>query len=237
MEISLDVPFVLGVLAEERELASREILDIGVVRAYENSRDRHDARIAAAPDLSTLACRAGCTWCCHFSVDVRAVEVFSILVFVERTLSPAEKARVFSEVRTNALTLEGMDDMERMRHNVKCPFLSAGRCSIYAARPQTCRNYHATSVAGCQASYEDPDNLDIDPEFAPMVYQAGGAHVDAFARAIREAGYDTNVYELNTALTAALSDPGARDRFEAKSPPFNKLSGDDVPGEFEDLDT
>ncbi|MBM0107086.1 YkgJ family cysteine cluster protein [Steroidobacter sp. S1-65] len=235
MEISLDVPFVLGVLAEERELALREIRDLGVVRAYENSRDRHDARIAAAPDVGTLACRAGCTWCCHFSVDVRAVEVFSILEFVERTLSSEEKARVFSEVRANALKLEGMDDFERMRHNVKCPFLLSGRCSIYAARPQTCRNYHATAVAGCQASFEDPDNLDIDPEFAPMVYQAGGAHVDAFSRAMREAGYDTDVYELNSALAAALSDPHALDRLEARSPPFAKLNGDDVPGEFEDL--
>lgn len=237
MEISLDVPFVLGVLAQERELARGEIRDIGVMRAYENSRERHDARIAAAPDVGTLACRAGCTWCCHFSVDVRAVEAFGIIDFVERTFTPEEKSRVYSEVRTNAATLNGMDDIERMRHNIKCPFLSAGRCSIYTARPQTCRNYHATAVAGCQASFENPDNLEIDPEFAPLVYQAGGAHVDAFTRAMREEGYDTNVYELNCALNAALADPTASYRFEAKSAPFQTLSGDDVPGEFEDLDS
>lgn len=235
MEISLDVPFVLGVLAEEQSRAQDEIRDVGVVRAYESSRRRHDDRIAAAPDLGTLACRAGCTWCCHFSVDVRAVEVFSILDFVERSLTAEEKDRIYSEVRANSAALHGMDDMQRMRRNVKCPFLSAGRCSIYEARPQTCRNYHATNVAGCQQSYEDPDNLDIDPEFAPLVYQAGGAHVDAFARAMREAGYDTNVYEMNCALETALSEPDARKRFEQKRAPFKKLAGDDVPGEFEDL--
>lgn len=236
MEISLDVPFVRGVLAQEHQRAQDEIRDAGVMRAYENSRQRHDARIASAPDVNTLACRAGCTWCCHFSVDVRAVEVFSILDFVERTLSAEEKARIYSEVRANSATLRDLDEMERMRHNVKCPFLSAGRCSIYTARPQTCRNYHATDVAGCQQSFEDPDNLEIDPEFAPLVYQAGGAHVDAFTRAMREAGYDTNVYELNCAIAAALSEPEARARFEAKRAPFKKLDGDDVPGEFEDLD-
>lgn len=235
MEISLDLPFVLGVLAEERQRARDEIRDAGVVQAYESSRQRHDARIASAPDVGTLACRAGCTWCCHFSVDVRAVEVFSILDFVERSLPPEEKARIYSEVRANSAALKGMDDMERMRRNVKCPFLSAGRCSIYEARPQTCRNYHATDVAGCQQSYEDPDNLDIDPEFAPMVYQSGGAHVDAFTRAMREAGYDTNVYEMNCALDTALSEPDARKRFEQKRAPFKKLAGDDVPGEFDEL--
>ncbi|HEY5760864.1 MAG TPA: YkgJ family cysteine cluster protein, partial [Steroidobacter sp.] len=214
MEISLDVPFVLGVLAQEHQRAVGEIGSLGVVEAYENSRQRHDARIASAPDLSTLACRAGCTWCCHFSVDVRAVEVFSILDFVVRSLPADEKSRIYSEVRANSAALKGMDEMERMRRNVKCPFLSAGRCSIYEARPQTCRNYHATDVAGCQQSFEDPDNLEIDPEFAPMVFQAGGAHVDAFTRAMREAGYDTNVYEMNTALDTALSELDARKRFE-----------------------
>jgi Fe-S-cluster containining protein len=235
MEISLDVPFVLGVLAEEHHRAADEIGSLGVVQAYENSRGRHDARISSAPDVGTLACRAGCTWCCHFSVDVRAVEVFSILEFVERSLSADEKARIYSEVRANSAALKGMDEMERMRRNVKCPFLSTGRCSIYEARPQTCRNYHATDVAGCQQSFEDPDNLEIDPEFAPLVYQSGGAHVDAFTRAMRESGYDTNVYEMNSAIDTALSQPDARARFESKRQPFKKLAGDDVPGEFEDL--
>jgi Fe-S-cluster containining protein len=123
-----------------------------------------------------------------------------------------------------------------MKRNVKCPFLREGRCSIYSVRPQTCRNYHATSAVGCQQSYENPDNLDIDPEFAPLVYQAGGAHVDAVTAAMREAGYDTNVYEMNNAIDVALSEPGARERFEAKLPPFMRVSGDEVPPEFEDLD-
>ena len=90
-------------------------------------------------------------------------------------------------------------------------------------------------MVGCQQSYEDPDNLEIDPEFAPMVYQAGGAHVDAVTRAMREAGYDTNVYEMNCVIDTALSEPDARKRFEQKRVPFEKIAGDEVTGEFEDL--
>jgi Fe-S-cluster containining protein len=236
MEISLDLALIRSTLAQEHERARDEIQNIGVLRAYENSQQRHDSRIASAPDVGTLACRSGCTWCCYFSVDVRAVEVFSILDFVERTLAVEEKTRIYSELRANSAALKNLSDVERMRRNVKCPFLSEGRCTIYSARPQTCRNYHATNAAGCQQSYEDPDNLDIDPDFAPLVYQAGGAHVDAYAAAMREAGYDTNVYELNSALDAALSEPGARERFLSKSPPFTRLNGDDVPAEFDDLD-
>src|SRR5687767_10162835 len=236
MEISLDVPFIRRILAKELAQAQAEIQQLGVFRAFENSQQRHDGRIASAPDVGTLACRAGCTWCCHFSVDVRAVEVFGILDFVERTFAAEEKARVYAEIHANSVALDNLDEFERMRRNVKCPFLKEGRCSIYSVRPQTCRNYHATSAVGCQQSYENPDDLDIDPEFAPLVYQAGGAHVDAVTAAMREAGYDTNVYEMNSAIDVALAEPGARERFEAKLPPFMRVSGDEVPPEFEDLD-
>lgn len=236
MEISLDLTFIRGILEEERETARAEIRSAGVLSAYERSQQRHDTRISSAPDVGTLACRAGCTWCCHFSVDVRAVEVFRILDFIERELSEQEKARILAEARANSAALRDLDEIERMRRNVKCPFLSDSRCTIYSARPQMCRNYHATNAIGCQRSYEEPDNLEIDPEFAPYVYQAGGAHVDAFSTAMRDAGYDTAVYELNAALNAALSQPDARDRFEAKRAPFTSLSGSEAPLEFDELE-
>jgi Fe-S-cluster containining protein len=236
MEITLDLDFVRSLLAQEREAAVDEIRAVGALTALQHSQRRHDSRIAAAPDVGTLACRAGCTWCCYFTVDVRAVEVFRILDFVEQTFTPAAKARVYAELSANSAALRNLDENARMTRNVKCPFLSEGRCTIYTARPQSCRNYHATDVAGCQKSYEDPADLDIDPDFAPWVYQAGAAHVEAFSTAMRQEGYDANAYELNCALEAALLDPQARERFESGLQPFTYLSGENVPAEFDDLD-
>lgn len=237
MEFSLDLPFIRDIVTHERELARDEIRSLGVVPAFENSQRRHDMRIASAPDVGTLACGAGCSWCCYFTVDVRPVEVFRILDFVEQTFTAEEKARVYAEVRANSAVLEKLDEDERVTRNLKCPFLSSGRCTIYAARPQSCRNYHATNAAGCQQSYEDPSNLDIDPDFAPYVYQAGGAHVEAFSNAMSDAGYDVSAYELNGALSAALADPtAARAQFESRVPPFTALRGEEVPAEFDDLD-
>jgi Fe-S-cluster containining protein len=236
MEINLDLDFIRGILAQEREGALEEIRASGVLRALEHSQRRHDSRIAAAADVGTLACCSGCTWCCYFTVDVRAVEVFRILDFVEGTFAPEERARVYAEIRTNSAALQNLDENARMTRNVKCPFLNGGRCTIYAARPQSCRNYHATNVAGCQLSYENPGNLDIDPDFAPWVYQAGTAHVEAFSNAMRDAGYDVSAYELNCALEAAISDPASRERFESGLKPFTRLSGEQVPDEFDDLD-
>src|ERR1700753_3934486 len=149
MEIDLDLAFIQDVLAKERAAALAEIRDAGVVSAMEQSQRRHDERIAAALDVGTLSCRAGCTWCCYFTIDVRPVEVFRILDFVEATFSAAEKARVYAELRANSAVLRDLDETARMTRNIKCPFLNDGRCTIYRARPQSCRNYHATDAAGC----------------------------------------------------------------------------------------
>jgi len=236
MEISLDLGLIRDILGQERKRALGEIQADGALRALEHSQPRHDSRIASAPDVDTLACAAGCSWCCHFTVDVRAVEVFRILDFVEQSFAAEDKARVFAEVRANSVVLGSLDEDERMTRNLKCPFLNEGRCTIYVARPQSCRNYHATNVAGCQQSFDDPGNLDIDPDFAPGVYQAGAAHVEGFSRAMRESGFDVDAYELNCAIDAALADPASRERFESRSPPFVSLIGEEVPEEFDDLE-
>jgi Fe-S-cluster containining protein len=235
VEITVDEALVRAIIAEETALARAEIEQLGPVAAYERSRRRHDARLSAAPDAHTLACKNGCFWCCYFTVDVRAVEVFSILDFMERELSSEQQARVRREIEANSAMLQGLSELERMRRNVKCPFLAAGRCSIYEARPQTCRNYHATDVTGCRASYEQPQNIDIDPDFAPFVYQSGGAHVDAFCSSLQQSGYDTRAYELSTALAVAMIDPQSRARFDAKQLPFATLTGNEVLTEFFDL--
>jgi|SRR5215831_14122229 len=232
MEFEIDTALVEAILTHERQQTSTELREHGALSAYRNSLRRHDERLANATDAPTLACKAGCFWCCYFSVDVRPVEVFNILEFMHAQFTDEERARVKNEVESNSALLRNLSELERARRNIKCPFLVAGRCSIYTARPQTCRNYHATDAAGCQKSFEEPENLDIDPEFAPSVYQAGGAHVDAFSKAMLDAGYDIGAYELNLALKEALADPStARERFESKRRVFavNRL---DVTFEF-----
>jgi Fe-S-cluster containining protein len=234
MEIEIDEHLVDAIVHDELKRARADLHDADPVAALVRSQARHDSRLAAAADAPTLACKEGCYWCCYFTVDVRAVEVFRILD-LWRTMDDGTRTRIEAEIRTNSAALAGLDDEARLRQTLKCPFLRFGRCSIYPARPQTCRNYHATGAAGCAQAFREPDNDDIDPEFAPLVYQSGAAHVDAFATALKEAGYDARVYELNAALAAALADPqGTRARFEAKQPPFPALSGRDVEPEFLD---
>jgi Fe-S-cluster containining protein len=234
MDITIDFATTRRIAAQEYARASEEISRLGPIEAYARSQERHDERLASAADGDTLACKAGCSWCCHFTIDVRAAEIFRILDYVETNFTSEAQSRLRDEIAANNARLQSLDDEQRMQVNIKCPFLLDGVCSIYSARPQTCRNYHATDVAGCRQSFEEPANLNIDPEFASLTYQIGGTHVDAFCKALHDLGYETSAYELNTGLAVALQQPLARARFLAKESPFQGLMGEEVPPQFLD---
>lgn len=235
MEFTLDFATIRKIVAQESALARAEMAELGPLQAFRNSLQRHDRGLADAADAATLACKTGCSWCCHFSIDVRPVEALNIVDFVLRELPEADRQRIRSEAESNSAQLAPLNEIERMQRNVKCPFLSDGCCSIYAARPQTCRNYHATDAEGCRRSFERPDDLDIAPDYAPLVYQSGNAHVDAFAKVMQEAGYDVDAYEMNMALVRVLQAPESlRTRFHARQKVFD-FDGTDVPLEFADL--
>jgi len=235
MEFDLDVPAVTEVLRDEYASVRGGLAISGPAAVLTGSHQRHDERLRRATDAPSLACRAGCSWCCYFTVDIRAVEAFRIVDFIDRDLDEAERRRVRAEIEANRAILKSLDEDQRYRRNLKCPLLRDGTCVAYAVRPQSCRNYHATDADGCRRAFEDPSDVDIDPEFAPGVYQAGAAHVEGFAAALSDGGYDSDVYELNLALSAALRDPLARERFERREKPFLDLRGYAVESEFDDL--
>jgi hypothetical protein len=55
MEFTLDIPFIRDILEQQYALWRDEIRGSGVLRALECAQQRHDARIAAAPDVGTPA--------------------------------------------------------------------------------------------------------------------------------------------------------------------------------------
>lgn len=74
-----------------------------------------------------VACRAGCTACCHYNVSVFPLEAQLIEAWTghRRLASPLQAAEY---------------------HGQACPFLKQGRCSIYAHRPMACRQHFALTA-------------------------------------------------------------------------------------------
>ena len=94
MEFDIDDELVNGIIASEHASTLAEIATHGPLLALEASQHRHDQRLTAAPDAGTLACKAGCFWCCYFTIDVRPAEVLRIIDVMQATLSIQEQQRI-----------------------------------------------------------------------------------------------------------------------------------------------
>jgi Fe-S-cluster containining protein len=77
-----------------------------------------------------VACKAGCTSCCHYEVHLYPIEAELI------------------EKRTTHRRLPTQEAPARF-HGTPCPFLHEGHCGIYDARPMSCRQH----VALTQSAY------------------------------------------------------------------------------------
>src|SRR5262249_6429294 len=100
------------------------------------------------PPARPSACAAGCAWCCYKRVGTAFPEVLRIVEFLKQTLSAAE----LDEVRERVVRLD-----EQRRHmndawtaaRLPCSLLVNARCSVYPARPLTCRGYNSSDARRC----------------------------------------------------------------------------------------
>jgi Fe-S-cluster containining protein len=97
--------------------------------------------------------------------------------------------------------------------------LRAGACSIYAARPETCRAHHSDDAAACQTNLEQGNEaIDVKiPGLRGRMY----AVMLGLDHAIEEAGFDDRSYDLGTALHEALTDSRCAIRWTQRQPAFS----------------
>jgi len=171
------------------EHASLTPLDVAA-RLREEADTRIEGRLRVLPSATPATCRAGCSACCHQLVVVSPLEAHAIAKHLEADPELAQAARERLErwrqrvdqseelaaalerfgARSGYLSPEDGDALEiaYWRAQIPCPFLDAGRCSIYAVRPFACREHHVTSdPALCS---QDPDR--VSPAGTRMEFRA-----------------------------------------------------------------
>jgi hypothetical protein len=142
----------------------------------------------AVERAGALACRAGCTACCHQRVAVLPAEADLIARHVAAH-DPGRRARLAAP--------RGPRD--------SCPFLDCGACTIYAVRPLRCRGVHSRDATVCRKWPEDrvADGLDRDA-FPPEPIAVMDAALAGLGQALRDGGHDTATLELAAAVLARL---------------------------------
>ena len=160
-----------------------------------------------------IACRRGCSHCCHSWVDATPAEV----LFAVKSMALDQRSRAVEAVKQACQQTAGRPFEQRSKMVTPCPLLEEGCCSVYGARPIVCRSAVSADAEICRRSY-----LELSDEAVPVpvVWRAlGQAYGVALEGAIIHAGLVPTAREWNESLRVALSDPGAEARW---------LAGDDV---------
>jgi Fe-S-cluster containining protein len=216
-ETVLGVALVLKAKLKERDNAHRAAEAAGLALGLV------ERSLAARPPAAAIACRKGCSYCCHSFVGLTAPEVFRLVDAVRSRRAKVPSAELVLE---RCRPLRGLSPPERIGRKLPCPLLEDGMCSVYADRPMVCRQTTSLSLEACIDEFEDR-NKEAPIPISPLhLAHVGNVHV-AMLGALQAAGLPSAAYELSGAVSVALAVPDAEQRWLSGDNIFHALA--DVP--------
>ena len=158
-------------------------------------------------------------------VGVTAPEALAIAAHIRKHKSHAEQKRLYELAVENAKIIAARPAGVLAPH----PCALKGRdhvCCTFALRPLRCRPLHAMTVAKETGLHEAPPaHLPAQALAEPRHEQIVAQGIEAgMTRALKSAGLDANIYELNSALATALEIPDAADRWARGEDVFHNAS-------------
>lgn len=174
----------------------------------------------------TIACAAGCSYCCHVHADVTVPEILAITRHLHSIWSEPARRALHDRLALHVARVEHLDDDERWAAKIPCALLDdAGRCSIHAARPLRCRAFNAGAVEPCREAFHG--DLEAIPARIPRLDRAHDAAEAGYDAALVDAGLSAAAHRLETGLLVALDDPGAGARWLAGEDAFARARSQD----------
>jgi Fe-S-cluster containining protein len=208
---------------------------IELARKINELTDRSIGQVhAACHDGHRVACRSGCTYCCMFPVAASAPEVLAIAAFVRERFDGGRQTALNARVEANIAATGGMDMDQRDRVRLDCPFLEAGKCSVYEVRPIACRGVSSYSVEDCREDYEHP-GTGVDVHTNGLRELVFGAIREGLAVACKSASVDHRLLELARAYKLASEDSTLAETWRSRPEAFETATGESVfPGPWSD---
>lgn len=148
-------------------------------------------------------------------VGLTAPEALAIADFLRKHRSRAEQRRIYGMALENTQKIAARMRGEGETAPLPCPLQGSGHvCCAYDVRPLRCRPLHALAIASDLggSSSAPPAGAEAADENSHEATVAQGVELGV-TRALKSAGLDANIYELNSALATALGTPDASERW------------------------
>ncbi len=183
----------------------------------------YDRTLAHNPPPQPLACRQGCSYCCHSFVAASAPELF--VLAEEISCQPQDRVdEALARIEAAHAATAGLDKASRSRLR-PCALLVENLCSVYVARPISCRAFASFSVEKCEQAFRTGSD-DIPVPVAN--FQLRGACNQALWSALARVGLPFQSYELTHGLLRVLQTPDAERRWLAGEDVLAGVQVDDV---------
>jgi Fe-S-cluster containining protein len=165
-----------------------------------------------------VACRSGCSFCCHLRVTLAPHEAIALFHFLRARIPAPLAQEIEQRVLANAEQIAHMTEEQHWLTNVKCAFLVDGRCSAYGARPMACSLHHSLDVQACEQSYANPADHSIGIRKLGVIEKTAAATQAGTNQALKGLGLSDEPLELHTAVAAILRDPSLIAQWQSGGP-------------------
>ena len=200
LEQSRTVSSLIGAAEQAEQVADRQIT------LFHNS---------LAPDTRPV-CAPGCCHCCRRSPEATIPEVLRALQYVADTFSEEGKADLAKRLDLYAEESASLRPTHLDTNRALCPFLVDGLCSIYPARPLSCRGLNSSDANVCRQIAEGLLPHEQRPSMAPQFMVSSAIRMGLRVGIMFEAA-DAAPIDLAYAAKLALAEPRVgKDYLEGK---------------------
>jgi Fe-S-cluster containining protein len=195
-----------------REILARGQTEARLLEVAEGAITRGEALEASqGKELPAVACRAGCSWCCTFPVDVTVPEALVLARHIRLTWTEAAIESLRARLTARREETRGETKAARPGRRLPCTLLGeGGKCSVYAARPLACRAWTSFDAQACEDGVTRPE-LPIPTDEMRLLIHNGVQ--DGLWMGLRDAGHRIEILDLAAALLIVLTESDAAERW------------------------
>lgn len=157
-------------------------------------------------------CKQGCSYCCYQPATVFPFEAIQIASILKDSLTHKQLSTLVDRMKTRVNGLDRSSVYKNINNKTACPLLSKEQCSVYENRPLTCRLAHSFSVKRCRLSFEK-DRFKVQIPVSIELQSGVSGIIEALYEQLPKENLDGNLYELCSAVLAALADDNAAEKW------------------------
>lgn len=170
-----------------------------------------------SPQKAQRDCSAGCPACCMTAqVDATPIEAIAVSEYLRAYLEPDELYAVKARLTRVTKLREAQLNAQAPQRPLACGLLGMdGKCTVYPVRPVVCSGVFSLNQNECRKAEREAKAGDFSQSI-PLdneAIQATGGISGSLQRVLVEHGLDGNLYELSSAVLAAIQIPDCLERF------------------------